>query len=293
MTVPLSDWLALREPADAAARSVSLTRTVAEAVSSHASIRVLDLGSGTGANLRYLAERLAPRQEWLLTDVNPDLLERVRERTASWAAERGYEVAADGDALAVRGRALDCRVAVRQLDLNTLPAELFAGRHLVTASALLDLVSEPWLRTLAARCRAEHAAALFALNYDGRSWCSPGEPEDDLMRDGLNRHQLKDKGLGGPATGPAADRVAVRVFEHAGYRAQREEANWELGAEHRELQRQLLDGWAEATLELEPARASTIAAWRKRRHAHLDAGRSTVVVGHHDVAAWLPQRPPP
>lgn len=288
MTVPLSDWLALREPADAAARSVSLTRTVAAAVASRDPVRVLDLGSGTGANLRYLVEHLPPRQEWLLTDVNSDLLERVRERTQSWAAARGYLVAADGAGLTLRGHGIDCRVAVRQLDLDSLPADLFAGRELVTASALLDLVSESWLQTLALRCRAVGAAALFALNYDGRSECTPREPEDELLRDGLNRHQRNDKGLGGAAAGPTADQVAARAFEQAGYLARREEANWRLGREHAELQRQLMDGWAHATLELDPSLAPSVASWRERRYAHVEAGRSSIVVGHHEVAAWLP-----
>jgi hypothetical protein len=161
----------------------------------------------------------------------------------------------------------------------------------VTASALLDLVSESWLRTLAARCRGERAAGLFALNYDGRSFCTPREPEDDLLRDGLNRHQLKDKGLGGPATGPAADSVAVAAFENAGFRTRSEETNWQLEPEHAELQRQLFDGWADATLELDRALAARVEAWRERRYAHLRAGRSSVVVGHRDVAAWWPHGP--
>jgi len=290
MTASLSDWLALREPADFAARSVSLTQTIADAVASRDPVRVLDLGSGTGSNLRYLAERLPRRQQWLLTDVNSDLLERVHERTSIWAATRGYVVAAEQGGLAIRGDTLECRVAVRQVDLSTLPAELFSRRHLVTASALLDLVSENWLRTLAARCRAEGAAALFALNYDGRSTCMPPEPEDDLLREGLNRHQLRDKGLGGRATGPAAERLAVRAFEQAGYRATSEETNWQLGAEHVELQRQLLDGWAEATLEVDASLAPKVTDWRARRHAYLASGHSTVVVGHHDVGAWLPPK---
>jgi SAM-dependent methyltransferase len=288
MTLPLSDWLALREPPDAAARSSSLTRTIADAVSSRDPLRVLDLGCGTGANLRYLVERLPPRQQWLLVDVSADLLARIYERTSAWAAARGYVVAAEGPGLTIRGEGLHCRVAVRRVDLSALPIDVFSGRHLVTASALLDLASEQWLHALAVRCRAEGAAALFALTYDGRSVCTPREPEDDLLRDGLNRHQLRDKGLGGPAAGPAADRVAVQVFEEAGYVARREESNWQLGAEHAELQRELMDGWAGATLEDQPAHAAAIADWRRRRHAHLAAGRSSVVVGHHDVAAWLP-----
>jgi SAM-dependent methyltransferase len=288
MTVPLSDWLALREPADAAARSATLTRAVADVVQARDPVRVLDLGSGTGANLRYLLEHLPRRQQWLLTDLSADVLARAHERTAAWAAARGYVVAAEGPGFTIRGDRLHCRVAVRRADLNTLPLDIFRGRHLVTGSALLDLASEQWLHALAVRCRAESAAALFAFNYDGRSFCTPREPEDDLLRDGLNRHQLRDKGLGGPAAGPAADRIAVSVFEEAGYLARREESNWQLGAEHRELQRQLMDGWADATLEDNPAHAVAIADWRRRRHEHVDAGRSSVVVGHHDVAAWLP-----
>jgi hypothetical protein len=42
-------------------------------------------------------------------------------------------------------------------------AGMFSRQHLVTASALLDLVSESWMKTLAARCRDAGAAVLFAL----------------------------------------------------------------------------------------------------------------------------------
>jgi len=36
-------------------------------------------------------------------------------------------------------------------------------------------------------------------------------------------------------------------------------------------------------------RPPTIARWRARRLAHVDAGRSRLVVGHDDLAAWLPR----
>jgi hypothetical protein len=31
-----------------------------------------------------------------------------------------------------------------------------------------------------------------------------------------------------------------------------------------------------------------IQAWLARRLAHVEAGRSEVIVGHEDLAAWLP-----
>ena len=83
---------------------------------------------------------------------------------------------------------------------------MFSGRALVTASALLDLVSEEWLRSLAARCRESGAALLFALSYDGRIQCSPDEPEDAAIRELVNQHQRTDKGFGRAlGSGRAAD----------------------------------------------------------------------------------------
>ena len=79
---------------------------------------------------------------WLLVDHDPGLLAQVP--------------AASG-------------VETRCLELSTLDdREIFDGRALVTASALLDLVSEEWLRVLAVRCAESGAAVLFALSYDGR-----------------------------------------------------------------------------------------------------------------------------
>src|SRR5580765_2302390 len=83
MDVTLADWLALREPADAAARSVSLTREVAAAlgIPSGGALRILDLCSGTGSNVRYLAPRLLTPQDWLLVDRDAELLARAPAST--------------------------------------------------------------------------------------------------------------------------------------------------------------------------------------------------------------------
>jgi hypothetical protein len=285
----LSSWLQLREPADAAARSHGLTRTIADALAGNEPVRVLDLATGTGANLRYLAPHLPRVQHWLVVDRDPGLLALLPARTASWGAERQYDVRPHANGCVIRGDGLECDVETRQMDLGTSTSEgIFAGRHLVTASALLDLVSERWLRDLASRCRAAGAATLFAITYNGWSSCSPEEPEDDMVRDLLNRHQKTDKGLGGPAAGPEAGASAVRSFEDVGYRVRTEPSDWTLASAERELQRRLIEGWAGAARDMH-ADASTIARWRDRRMAHVDAGRSRIVVGHVDLAALPPR----
>src|SRR5262245_3364562 len=143
-----AEWLALREPADHAARAERLAGDVADAVGGGDVLRVLDLGSGTGSNLRYLAPRLPRPQQWILVDRDAELLA---------AARRGVPHGIDAD--------------VRQLDLRDLEGEdvrsSLEGRALVTASALLDFVSAAWLDALADLCAGAGAAALFALSYDG------------------------------------------------------------------------------------------------------------------------------
>jgi hypothetical protein len=177
-------------------------------------------------------------------------------------------------------------VETRCLDLSTLDDRtIFDGRTLVTASALLDLVSEPWLLSLANRCAQCGAAALFALSYDGRVVCSPEDPDDGMIVSLVNEHQRIDKGFGA-ALGPDAPDRAARCFGDLGYRVQRAPSDWALTPESGELQRQLIDGWAQAAASMAPQQIRSIDAWRDRRLAHVAAGWSTVIVGHEDLAAW-------
>jgi SAM-dependent methyltransferase len=287
MDEALAHWLRLREATDWASRSGSLARDIAAHLGSHDVVHVLDLATGTGSNLRYLVDRLPARQRWLLVDRSPDLLSLVQDRTTAWATARGYAVHLTPDGFALEGNGLDCRIATHQMDLNLpLDPSIFSGRHLVTGSAILDLVSASWLRALADCCREAGAAVLFALTYDGRSSFTPPEAEDDVLRDLLNAHQLRDKGLGGPATGPAAHAAAEAAFTEAGYIVQGVRSDWVIDTTQREFQELLIDGLAGAALEQRPDLAGTIESWLARRQAHIENGRSQAVVGHYDLAAW-------
>ena len=264
MSESLSSWLALREPADIAARSASLAYAAARMLPRARPLRIVDLGTGTGSNVRYLSTRLPSPQDWLAVDGDAALLAALASQTN-----------------------VDGAIQTRCINLGpTAPEDIFGGCHLVTASALLDLVSDSWIASLVDRCRANGAVALFALTYNGRSHCVPREPEDDVVRDLMNRHQrMNDKGFG-RAAGPDAVDCAARRFGEIGYEVRREASNWTLTPDTRDLQRHLIEGWMEAAIEIAPEQARTIRAWHARRLAHIDANRSHIVVEHEDIAAW-------
>jgi hypothetical protein len=282
----LAEWLALREAADAAARSETVTSAIVDGLGRHDRLQVLDLAAGTGSNVRFLMPRLrSSRQRWLTLDRSRVLLDHIPWRMT----EAGYDVSPASNGWEVRSSRVAALIETRVIDLATIPSgDLPDLPHLVTASALLDLVSDEWLRSLAGWCLEMRAAALFAITYNGRSSCSPAEPEDRLVLELFNRHQRTDKGLGGPAAGPGAVASVVRAFDEAGYLVVREPSDWNIGPDAVRFQRELIAGWAGAASEIDPGAALTIARWRERRLAHVASGRSHLVVGHDDVGAWLP-----
>jgi hypothetical protein len=279
------DWLRLREPLDAASRDATLVDWLPPASGTR---QIVDLGAGTGANLRALASRLGGDQEWLLVDDDARLLEATGAALSDWAEAIGATLARDGADMLISGAGFRCRVRRRKLDLAAELSSLRLPQNcLVTCSALLDLVSAPWLATLAASCRSARAAALFALTYDGRAILAPAEPQDARILELVNAHQATDKGFGA-ALGPAAAGHCARLLGGLGYEVLSRASDWRISSAQRALQTQLLDGWLEAALQMAPhSEHDSLGRWRARRREHVERGSSEIVVGHVDLAARL------
>jgi SAM-dependent methyltransferase len=258
-----ASWLDLREPADHAARSQEVGDFVLRSLDAMRETIILDLGSGTGSNVRYLARLVRSHVRWRLVDDDDALVRAARDRLPG----KIEAVVAD----------------IREVDRLALD-----GCALVTASALLDLVAEPWLQALIARCRTQKIAMLFALNFDGRVECMPADPDDEFVRTLVNRHQQTDKGFG-PALGPRAGVTAHTLCAEAGYDVRRVTSDWVLGAGHTMLQTELIRGWAGAACDVSPAAGARIAEWARRRLALVDRSSSRIVVGHDDVGAVWPR----
>ncbi|MGH3905390.1 MAG: SAM-dependent methyltransferase [Pseudonocardiaceae bacterium] len=273
-------WLALREGADASARSPMLAERVRAYLAALArpggparpagpSV-VRDLGCGTGSMGRWLAGRLPGPQLWILHDRDPGLLAH---------AVAGMPRVAAADAAVT--------AQTQQGDLTDLRAAELAGTSLVTASAVLDLLTAEEVDGLATACVQAGCAALLTLSVIGRVELAPVDPLDAEFAAAFDTHQRRCTGgrrLLGPDAGPAA----VDAFGRRGAAVASRPSPWRLGADQAELTEEWLRGWIGAACEQQPDLEQCAGAYLRRRLDACAAGELRVVVGHVDVLALPP-----
>lgn len=265
-------WLALREPADHVARDPALLAALAEALADRPAIEVVDLGCGTGSNLRAVAPHLGPVQAWRLVDHDPALLAAARERLAAWADTCSSE----GETLVLRIGVCRLRVRFVEVDLAGSPdAGITGAPDLVTAAALFDLVSPDWIARFVGLLPAG-AAFYTALTYDGREAWTPGHPADEAVHAAFLAHQRRDKGFG-PSAGPEATALLARALRHAGRAVHEAHSPWRLPPGP--LAAALARGIAEAARETGLVEPGTAAEWARARES------AACIVGHRDLLA--------
>jgi hypothetical protein len=269
------EWLALREPADARARNAEIADALAARLGARASLAVVDLGCGTGANLRATAPLLGERQRWMLADNDPALLTAARDALALWADAARHE----GETLILVKGGREIAVQFRGIDLAAdLETAFGEDVDLVTSSALFDLASSAFIRRLVAAVAFRRAVFHTVLTYNGVQRWRPRHPADGAVTAAFHRHQTSDKGFG-PAVGPAAPALLADQLGIAGYTVLEGDSPWTLGPADARLIEELQAGVVAAVAATRAVDERTLAAWAKVRRTGAD-------VGHTDTLAF-------
>ncbi|WP_369231791.1 methyltransferase domain-containing protein [Streptomyces sp. R21] len=260
-------WLELREAADASARASALLDPLrirlANLPGRPGDLVIHDLGCGTGSMGRWLAGRLDGAQHWILHDRDPYLL-----HFASAAAPR---VAADGSRVTV---------TTQRGDIGRLTADALNGAALVTASALLDVLTADEIERLAAACAGAGCPALLTLSVVGRVELTPPHPLDAEIGEAFNAHQRR-----GELLGPDAITEACAAFARHGATVQVHPSPWRLGLDDAALTAEWLRGWVGAAVEQRPELAARADTYLRDRLAACAEGTLRVVVHHSDLLA--------
>lgn len=277
------DWLALREPFDAASRSVALARALGAVLPARA--RLIDLGAGTGSLFRWLAPILDRPQDWTLADADAALLERAFAEISRWATARGLPVTASASAMVVRTPKGAWRVEAEVVDLAAPLSGLGLNRRdAVVCSALLDLVSREWMAGLAAVLKRP---LLACLSVDGRDGLYPAHPADRMVFAGFRRDQQRDKGLG-VALGPAAPAALRAEFAARGWAVREAASDWRIPAGAADMLDMLVASHGEVAARRIGDRREMIRAWARLRARQVDKGMLAMRLGHRDSLAIPP-----
>ncbi len=246
------EWLRLREPADAAARSAELAGRLRGHLATAARLVIHDLGGGTGAMGRWLAPRLPDPQHWVVHDRDAELLKLA--------------AAGPPDSSSVT-------VEARQSDITRLTPRDLAGASLITASALLDLLTAAELARMLRACRGR--PTLLTLTVVGRVTLSPADPLDASIGAAFNAHQRRGGLLGPDAVAAALEELRAEVLVQP--------SPWRLNGVQADLVAEWLGGWVAAACEQESALKAEAGPYRDRRLAQAAAGELAVTVDHADM----------
>lgn len=252
-----ADWLARREPADAAARSTDL----ADRLARRPGAVVHDLGSGTGSMRRWLSPRLPTPQHWTLHDQDPALLTLAMADVAP-AGTGALGTAGGGPAGGRRAGGGPAggggTVATRIGDVTRLGPGDLAGTDLVTVSALLDLFTAAELERVVAACAG--VPALLTLSVTGRVRLTPTDPLDAELEAAFNDHQRR-----GGRLGPDAPTAAAAAFRRQGATVEVRPSPWRLGPEQADLAAAWFRGWVAAACEQHPDLTTPAIPYAARR----------------------------
>lgn len=227
---------------------------------------VHDLACGTGSMLRWLAPLLPGPQRWTGHDRDAELLAELT-RSAPVQDSDGASVAVD----------------IHECDVTRLGPEELAGASLITASALLDLLSGPDLERLVLSCLGVGCPVLLALSVTGWLELRPADPRDERIRRAFNAHQRRITSDGRKLLGPDAALSATKLCADRGAAVLSASSVWQLGEGDGALITELLTGWVEAACEQEPALAVSAGDYLRLRANAAADGQLRVTVRHRDL----------
>ena len=266
------DWLDLREAADRRAREDKLLEQARHwletDIAQGTGRTAVDLGAGTGSTLRAFSTSSTQATDrkslsWRLVDQDTELLAEARLRHGG-----------------------SHRLETHKLDLTDIAALPLEGAHLITASALFDLVSAHFIETLVdalqSQCQQQPVGFYSALNYDGTTRWTPAHPFDEAVLKAFNHDQQRDKGFG-LALGPDAGPYMERAFNRSGFRVFTANSPWLLDGTDNKLVNALITGIGDAVAANPALDAASLQDWIQFRKAHTLTG--TCIVGHSDLLA--------
>ncbi len=245
-----SEWLTFREQEDLLARNSTILECVTEHLKGTKRLNILDIGCGTGATMRALLPEIKQPQHWTLLDADQELLARARCLNQPLVSDPNYT-------------------------LETVFADLTSGfgflnreYSLVTATALLDLVSEAWIKKFVMALKHNNLSFYCSITPNNRIEIDPKDNLDKKVICTFNSHRYSDKGFGMSLGGHATD-FTIEQLQRSGFNVSSASETWGNRHPNKSFRKifnaKLVEGISQAANNTKMIDASELKQWTDSR----------------------------
>lgn len=279
-------WLRTRFLYDAKARSKKVEKTLLDYFSDKSCIRILDLGSGLGANTQYYAPLFPSSQDWTLLEIDRKLAETSLWDLRTWASRGTWNVNSFTDHLVIRTGERTISVYTKNtsfFELNT-PGSL-ADQDLIMSNAFFDLIPQDKFTRFASILSSAQKPLLSTLNYVSMHF-TPKEKADKDYISLYESHMLRPKEFGRPMGFRCGEKMK-KTLSRGGYTVHSDQSLWEISPRDEEMMDFIFWFLDEAIGEMIPGsqEKEKMKHWKKSKLLLLEKNHLHLTVKHLDYFA--------
>jgi hypothetical protein len=282
------DWLEERYRLDAEARNKRVEHAVLEAFQRFPTLCVLDVGSGLGANARYYSRLFSSNQEWILVEKSKILSLRAISSLRFWAEANEWMTEELSEGLQIWLPEKEVRIKSINASFFHLSEIVDLSRiNLVTANAVMDLISEDQFVTFAENLISYRIPLLATMNYESM-YFEPEEEEDVEFIALYERHMKRSQEFGS-ALGPDSTRQIIDFSVKRGFPVIHGQSTWKIEYGDLKMMRFLFRFIHQALSENIRSKGERIRmeAWFRRKWQQVKSHKLKMVVEHSDIFAGL------
>lgn len=281
------NWLETRYRFDSSARKNSTEKKMLNHFSSHGNINILDIGAGTGNNVRYYSPFLPQNQSWLLLDSDPLLNSQSLVLLSQWAKKNHwpYQLSENELQFQISTKTITVKKKLGSLlELNKIID--LAKVNLITANAVFDLFSSLQWKIFLNQLTPFSLPLLATLNYSEMSFfpfCKINQKYIHLYNDHMTRKQKFGKAMGASCAQEMSD-----ILTQYNYNTITEQSNWIIDPKENIMLNFLIHFMEKSVDEMisSPLEKKTFHQWIEKKRKDIKEARLKAKVQHIDIFAW-------
>ena len=283
-----TQWLAHRFAYDAQARHPEIEHKFLAFFEQHqTALKAVDVGSGTGANVRYYFDRIPHAQEWTLIEQSSGLLDECRRTLVAFAQEHDYDWQSQGNIFLLTDAEKTATITLVQGSIAHIEQLIdLTQTDVVTANAVFDLLSFEQFDTLVSTLAKHDVCLLATLNYYETSLL-PFSEQDHRFIGWYHMHMKRPQPMG-IAMGPDCSEEMLDLLAQHHMMIEQESSQWHLKRCDITMHRYLLHfvEHAVAELSLSSEEQRDFATWLVDKKELCRRRELEIIIDHSDIFAY-------